>query len=60
MSFLRSLLFRLELFFVSMWLWNGLSQRILPFAVFLNRLAAPLLLFIFGMGHLPLPRAIFR
>jgi hypothetical protein len=35
-----------------------LSQRILPFAVFLNRFAAPLLLFIFGMGHLPLPRLI--
>jgi hypothetical protein len=27
-------------------------------AVFLNRFAAPLLLFIFGMGHLPSPRPI--
>ena len=49
MSFLRRRLFRLRDFLVKMWLWNGRSQRILPLAVLLNRLAAPLFVFIFGM-----------
>lgn len=46
---LRSRRFRLRFFLVRMWLLLARRRRILPLAVSLRRLAAPLLVFILGM-----------
>ena len=46
---LRKFLFRLVVLVVKMWLVKALFLRILPVPVFLNLLAAPRLVFIFGI-----------
>jgi hypothetical protein len=50
---LRKFRFRLVDFLVSMCEENALARRIRPLPVALNRLAAPLLVFIFGMVYAP-------
>ena len=46
---LRKFLFRLVVLVVKMWLVKALFLRILPLPVFLNLLAAPRFVFIFGI-----------
>ena len=48
---LRKFLFRLVVLVVKMWLVKALFLRIFPVPVFLNLLAAPRFVFIFGIAY---------
>ena len=48
---LRKFLFRFVVLVVKIWLVKALFFRILPLPVFLNLLAAPLFVLIFGIGN---------
>lgn len=52
---LRNLRFLFVDFLVRIWLVKALERLIFPEPVFLKRLAAPLLVFIFGMVITPYP-----